>query len=69
MRWEADGFSVVRAAWLAYARGLGTEVVVNLGTTRVRGVFRDLDADGAMILTTGGGDRRITAGDVAFGGS
>jgi BirA family biotin operon repressor/biotin-[acetyl-CoA-carboxylase] ligase len=68
-RWEADGFSVVRAAWLAYARGLGTEVAVNLGATQLRGIFRDLDTDGAMILTSGDGHRRITAGDVAFGGS
>jgi biotin-(acetyl-CoA carboxylase) ligase len=40
---------------------------VTLGNRQERGIFRDLDADGAMILETGNGPRRITAGDVAFG--
>jgi BirA family transcriptional regulator, biotin operon repressor / biotin---[acetyl-CoA-carboxylase] ligase len=64
-RWGRDGFSPVRAAWLA--RGLGREVTVNLGDRRERGIFRGLDADGAMILGTNDGTRRVTAGDVAFG--
>jgi hypothetical protein len=42
-------------------------VTVNLGDRRERGTFRCLDADGAMILGTNDGTRRVTAGDVAFG--
>jgi BirA family biotin operon repressor/biotin-[acetyl-CoA-carboxylase] ligase len=68
-RWEQDGFAPVRAAWLSYARGLGTEVVVKLGDRQERGIFSDLDADGAMLLRTADGPRRITTGDVAFGTS
>jgi BirA family biotin operon repressor/biotin-[acetyl-CoA-carboxylase] ligase len=67
-RWERDGFAAVRATWLGYARGLGTAVTVNLGDRQASGIFRDLDNDGAMILATSEGPRRITAGDVAFGG-
>jgi BirA family biotin operon repressor/biotin-[acetyl-CoA-carboxylase] ligase len=66
-RWESEGFSPVRAAWLARARGLGREVTVDLGIRQERGIFHDLDADGAMILGTTQGARRIAAGDVAFG--
>jgi BirA family biotin operon repressor/biotin-[acetyl-CoA-carboxylase] ligase len=66
-RWEGAGFAPVRTAWLARAQGLGQEVTVTLGNRQERGIFRDLDADGAMILETGNGPRRITAGDVAFG--
>jgi BirA family biotin operon repressor/biotin-[acetyl-CoA-carboxylase] ligase len=66
-RWESEGFGPVRAAWLTHARGLGSEVTVDLGDRQDRGIFRDLDADGAMILDNGSGPRRITAGDVAFG--
>jgi BirA family transcriptional regulator, biotin operon repressor / biotin---[acetyl-CoA-carboxylase] ligase len=67
-RWESEGFNPVRAAWLARARGLGSEVTVNLGKRQERGIFRDLGADGAMILSTDDGTtRRITAGEVAFG--
>ncbi len=66
-RWEQNGFPAVRAGWLGYASGLGSEVTVNLGQRRESGIFRDLDVDGAMILETKAGRRRITAGDVAFG--
>jgi BirA family biotin operon repressor/biotin-[acetyl-CoA-carboxylase] ligase len=66
-RWESEGFRPVRAAWLARARGLGSEVTVTLTGRQERGIFRGLDADGAMILGTADGARRITAGDVAFG--
>jgi BirA family transcriptional regulator, biotin operon repressor / biotin---[acetyl-CoA-carboxylase] ligase len=67
-RWDQDGFGVVRSRWLAYARGLGREVTVKLGDCEERGIFRDLDVDGAILLDTGRGIQRITAGDVAFGG-
>jgi BirA family biotin operon repressor/biotin-[acetyl-CoA-carboxylase] ligase len=66
-RWENDGFGPVRAAWLARALALGREVEVRVGDRQARGVFRDLDSDGAMILVTADGPRRITAGEVAFG--
>jgi BirA family biotin operon repressor/biotin-[acetyl-CoA-carboxylase] ligase len=66
-RWESEGFSPVRAAWLARARGLGNEVTVDLDGVRERGIFRGLEANGSMILDTANGRRRITAGDVAFG--
>jgi len=66
-RWETEGFAPVRDAWLARARGLGSEVTVTLAGRQERGLFGGLDADGAMILDTGDGPRRITAGEVAFG--
>jgi BirA family biotin operon repressor/biotin-[acetyl-CoA-carboxylase] ligase len=66
-RWENLGLAPVRDAWLARARGLGREVTVTLDDRQQRGIFRGLDKDGAMILETEDGLRRITAGDVAFG--
>ena len=66
-RWESEGFAPVRAAWLAHARGLGRELTVSIGARKEHGVFRGLDADGAMLLATDAGVRRITAGEVAFG--
>ena len=68
-RWENKGFAPVRAAWLARGKGLGQRVTVNLGDRQEQGVFRGLDGDGAMILSTKEGERRITAGDVAFAGA
>jgi biotin-(acetyl-CoA carboxylase) ligase len=51
---------------LAHVEGLGSEVTVTLGDREQRGIFRDLDATGAMLLAADGETRRITAGDVAF---
>jgi BirA family biotin operon repressor/biotin-[acetyl-CoA-carboxylase] ligase len=67
--WEQRGFDPVRSAWLGYARGLGTPVTVNLKERREHGIFHGIDASGAMLLVTSEGQRRITAGDVAFGTS
>jgi BirA family biotin operon repressor/biotin-[acetyl-CoA-carboxylase] ligase len=66
--WLDEGFGAVRQAWLARAKGVGTEIGVRLPNATLRGTFRDLDADGALLLAqTGGAVRRITAGDVFFG--
>lgn len=62
--WTRSGFDDVRCAWLARAAGLGSSIEVRLPGETVRGIFRDLDADGALVLGTGEAERRITAGDV-----
>lgn len=70
-QWRAQGFPLVRQAWLERAQGLGGEVVARLQTgEEVRGRFVDLDADGALVVdVTGAGRRRILAGDVFFAAS
>jgi BirA family biotin operon repressor/biotin-[acetyl-CoA-carboxylase] ligase len=65
-RWQVDGFPPVRAAWLARAHGLGRPIEVRVGNTLISGSFADLDADGAMIVASPAGHRRVTAGDVAL---
>lgn len=62
-RWTADGFEPVRAAWLARAHPLGETIRVG----EVTGRFAGLDEDGALLLITPSGTRRIRTGDVAFG--
>ena len=66
-RWENEGFGPVRDTWLAFAPGLGTDVTVTMGDRQQHGVFNGLDADGAMLLATADGTRRISAGEVKFG--
>ncbi|HEX6859176.1 MAG TPA: biotin--[acetyl-CoA-carboxylase] ligase [Caulobacteraceae bacterium] len=68
--WDSAGFSAIADAWTARAHGLGRPCVARLGSETVEGVAEGLDGDGALRLRLAGGEvRRITAGDVFFGGS
>jgi BirA family transcriptional regulator, biotin operon repressor / biotin---[acetyl-CoA-carboxylase] ligase len=64
--WETGGFAPIRRDWLARARGLGEAIEIRHGGEPVVGRFLDLDLDGALVLETDSGLRRITAGDVHF---
>jgi BirA family biotin operon repressor/biotin-[acetyl-CoA-carboxylase] ligase len=63
-RWLAEGFAPVRRAWLDGASGLGGPITARLERGEVAGHFAGIDADGALLLETSAGARRITAGDV-----
>lgn len=65
-RWQTQGFSPIREAWLARATGLGREICVRLPREEVRGTFEGVDADGALLLSRGSRRRTIAAGDVFF---
>lgn len=65
--WLRDGFSSVRTAWLARAKGVDEPVRVTLPSEAFTGVFRDLDQTGALIVSVNGAERRITAGEIMFG--
>jgi BirA family biotin operon repressor/biotin-[acetyl-CoA-carboxylase] ligase len=64
--WEQDGFAPTRQAWLAQAQGLGGKLEIRQGGETLTGRFLDLDSDGALLLETPTGMRRVTAGDVHF---
>jgi len=57
-RLEAEGFDAVRRRWIALSDTIGRAVNVEGAS----GVALDLDADGALVLDTGGGRRRVLAG-------
>jgi BirA family biotin operon repressor/biotin-[acetyl-CoA-carboxylase] ligase len=59
-----DGFGAVRDQWLARAGPLGLEVDVKLGDEIVRGRFAGMDREGALLLDTAAGSRRIVAGEL-----
>ncbi|HEU5319212.1 MAG TPA: biotin--[acetyl-CoA-carboxylase] ligase [Methylomirabilota bacterium] len=59
-RLEREGFAPVRERWRALADTLGRPVRVD----DVEGTAVDLDADGALLVDTAGGRRRVVAGDV-----
>ncbi len=65
--WQEQGFGPVRVAWLARAHPIGTPLRAGLGNHPVEGVFAGLDEDGALLLDTDDGRKRVMAGDVAPG--
>lgn len=69
-RWSArlgaEGFGPVREAWLARAARLGERIEARLPRETVAGLFEDVDAEGALVLRTAGGARRIHAADIYF---
>jgi BirA family biotin operon repressor/biotin-[acetyl-CoA-carboxylase] ligase len=63
-RWRQGGFPAIRGEWLSRAIGLGEEIRVRLDRETFTGRFLDLDADGALLIDTDEGRRRVGAGDV-----
>lgn len=67
--WSASGFGAVREEWTRAAAGMGGRCVARLGEGELPGLAEGLDVDGALLLRLESGElRRITAGDVFFGG-
>ena len=61
-----QGFAPVRAAWLARAARLGQPIEARLPRATIAGRFEDVDMDGALVLGTADGRRRIAAADIFF---
>ena len=64
--WTEDGFEKIRLTWLQRALGLGQMIEVKLENTTLKGIFKDLDQHGALVLDRNGNVQRITAGEVYF---
>lgn len=62
--WQEDGFAPLRQAWLETVHGLGRPLVVRLAGAELAGRFADLDHDGALLLETAAGIRRVAAGEI-----
>jgi len=63
--WTEHGFGAIRTAWLSRAHPVGTRLRASIGGRTEEGVFAGLDEDGAMLLDTPDGRKRIVAADVS----
>lgn len=64
-RWLDQGFAPVRKAWLRHAASLGERIEVRLPKETLSGIFRDIDAQGYLLLELDDGQvRRVSSGDV-----
>jgi BirA family transcriptional regulator, biotin operon repressor / biotin---[acetyl-CoA-carboxylase] ligase len=65
LMWRTHGFAPLHSAWLDRAAGLGEAIEVRLGTYSLKGRFKGLDKDGALLLEQDDASvRPIYAGDV-----
>jgi BirA family biotin operon repressor/biotin-[acetyl-CoA-carboxylase] ligase len=61
----AEGFEPVREAWKKMSSTLGQEILVKTERTELRGVAKDIDPSGALLVETAPGKvERIHSGDV-----
>jgi BirA family biotin operon repressor/biotin-[acetyl-CoA-carboxylase] ligase len=68
--WRRTGFPPIAEAWTRRAHGLGEACTARLPNETVEGIAEGIDGDGALRLRVAAGRiRRITAGDVFFGGA
>jgi BirA family biotin operon repressor/biotin-[acetyl-CoA-carboxylase] ligase len=66
--WKAAGFEPVRRDWLKQAHGLNHKISARLSDRTIKGIFRDIDPTGALMLEEGSGKTiAIRAGEVYFG--
>jgi BirA family biotin operon repressor/biotin-[acetyl-CoA-carboxylase] ligase len=62
---RGSNFAAIRAAWLARASGLGSEIEVRLADRTLDGTFEAIDESGCLVLRrSDGGRETIRAGDV-----
>lgn len=66
--WESKGFFAIRTLWLEQAYGIGKEITAVLTNESLTGIFRDIDAEGRLLLEKSDGSiHLIAAGDIFFG--
>ena len=62
-RWADEGFAPLRRAWRIRADGLGADSEVRLFGVSIHGHAHDIDEQGALVVDTREGARRITIGE------
>lgn len=67
--WRSQGFAGLKPHWLKRASGLGGPIRARLADREIKGVFEDLDHDGALLLRNDAGLTRITAAEVFLEGA
>lgn len=65
-RFVAYGFGPIRQEWLNRAARLGQTITARTSSETITGTFDSLAEDGALVLATPSGPRRIPAADIYF---
>lgn len=63
-KWLDFGFDLIRKIWLQKAWNLGVEVTIKIDGKTQKGIFKDVDLQGNLILEMDGKVQKILVGDV-----
>jgi len=63
-KWIDYGFEFVRREWMSHAINLNQLVKVHVGGSVIEGVFTNIDEDGALMISTSCGQRKIYGADI-----
>jgi BirA family biotin operon repressor/biotin-[acetyl-CoA-carboxylase] ligase len=63
-KWQDYGFLPIQNLWLSKAHNLGGEITVNLPEKSLKGIFKDLDKDGNLILESNGNNQIISSAEI-----
>jgi BirA family biotin operon repressor/biotin-[acetyl-CoA-carboxylase] ligase len=64
-KWSKSGFASVRRQWNAAAWSVGKQVKISLPHEEIQGVFKNIDADGGLVIQISATKKRtIHAGDM-----
>ena len=63
---DKKGFKEIRKRWLEYATGLHKPISIHLADAEFQGIFKGIDAKGALLLKQKSGTRTLNVGDVFF---
>lgn len=66
---DGNDFAAIRRAWMERAGSIGEAISVNSIDGPIRGTYRGLADNGALLAEVGGELREINHGDVALGGA
>lgn len=62
--WKERGFAPLRSSWLSRAAFLGEMIKADRGEKKIEGIFKDIDAEGFLLLESHEGIQRIGAADI-----
>ena len=57
-------FNEIKNEWLQYAENINKEISVKIGNTEQIGIMTGVDENGALLLMTANGTKKVAAGDV-----
>ena len=63
--WSDEGFAPIRLAWLLRGPAPGQPMKARVGAEIIDGAFADLALDGALVMQTADGLRRVIAGETS----